>query len=86
MFWLNHNNCFKCYGNQQNVRSYIITDIYNIQRIPLTKPCQVGLVVSVSASHTAGRGFASWPGITKDHHKNGTNCLSALQARVRVGV
>ena len=32
--------------------------------------CPVGLVVSVSASHT-GRGFASRPGHTKDHHKNG---------------
>ena len=26
---------------------------------------------------TVGRGFASWPGHTKDHHKNGTNCLPA---------
>ena len=32
---------------------------------------------SVSASHTVGRGFASRPGHTKDHHKNGTNCLPA---------
>ena len=42
-------------------------------------PCPVGLVVSVSASHTVDRGFASWPGHTKDHHKNGTctNCLPA---------
>ena len=28
-----------------------------------------GLVVSVSASHAVGRGFASRPGHTKDHHK-----------------
>ena len=40
-------------------------------------PCRVGLVVSVSASHTVGRGFADWSGHTKDHHKNGTNCLLA---------
>ena len=40
-------------------------------------PCQVGLVVSVSASHTVGRGFASRPSHTKDHHKNGTDCLLA---------
>ena len=42
-------------------------------------PCQVGFVVSVSASRTVGREFASRPGHTKDHHKNGTgsvwNCL-----------
>ena len=41
------------------------------------RPGQVGLVVSVSASHTVGREFASRPGHTKDHHKNGTNCLPA---------
>ena len=35
------------------------------------------LSVSVSASHTVGRVFASRPGHTKDHHKNGTNCLPA---------
>ena len=47
----------------------------------------VGLVVNVSASHTLGREFASRPGHTKDHHKNGTNCLPAWQAQyVRVGV
>ena len=40
-------------------------------------PCLVGLVVSMSASHTVGRVFASRPGYTKDHHKNGTNCLPA---------
>ena len=34
-------------------------------------------VVSVSASRTVGREFASRPGHTKDHHKNGTNCLPA---------
>ena len=37
-------------------------------------------VVSVSASHTLGRGFASRQGHTKDHHKNGTNCLPAWHA------
>ena len=37
--------------------------------------CRVGLVVSMSASHTVGREFASQPGHTKDHHKNGTNLL-----------
>ena len=35
------------------------------------------VVGSVSASRTVGREFASRPGHTKDHHKNGTNCLPA---------
>ena len=43
-------------------------------------PCRVGSVVSVSASRTVGRAFASRPGHTKDHHKNGTNCLPAWHA------
>ena len=33
------------------------------------EPCRVGLLVSVSASHTVGRGFASRPGHTKGHQK-----------------
>ena len=40
-------------------------------------PCRFGSVGSVSASRTVGREFASRPGHTKDHHKNGTNCLPA---------
>ena len=43
--------------------------------------CWVGLVVSVSASHTVGHEFASRQGHTKDHHKNGTNCLPAWHAK-----
>ena len=43
----------------------------------LTEPCRVGSVGSVSASRTVGREFASQPGHTKDHHKNGANCLPA---------
>ena len=34
----------------------------------------------VSASRTVGREFASRPGHTKDHHRNGTNCLPAWHA------
>ena len=45
-----------------------------------------GLVVSVSASHVVGRGFAFWLRHTKDQHKIGTNCHPAWHARVRVGV
>ena len=45
------------------------TDIYLL--------CRVGSVGSVSASRTVGREFASQTGHTKDHHKNGTNCLPA---------
>ena len=40
-------------------------------------PCWVGSVGNVSASRTVGREFASRSGHTKDHHKNGTNCLPA---------
>ena len=39
------------------------------------KTVSVGSVGSVSASRTVGREFASRPGHSKDHHKNGTNCL-----------
>ena len=31
--------------------------------------CRVDILVSVFVSHTVGRGFASWPGHTKNHHK-----------------
>ena len=44
----------------------LYSDVYHVS------PCRVGLVVSVSASHTVGHGFASRPGQTKDH-KNSTN-------------
>ena len=43
-------------------------------------PCRVGLMVSVSASHTVGREVASRSGHTKVHHKNGINCLPAWHA------
>ena len=49
-------------------------------------PCRVGSVGSVSASRMVGREFASRPGHTKDHHKNGTNCLPAWHAMRLVGV
>ena len=42
--------------------------------------CRVVLVVSVSASHTVSREFASRPGHTKDNHKNGTDCLPVWHA------
>ena len=42
--------------------------------------CRVGSVGSVSASRTVGREFASRPGHTKDHYKNGTNCLPTWHA------
>ena len=37
-------------------------------------------MVSVSASHTVDSEFASRPGHTKDHHKNGTDCLTVWHA------
>ena len=38
-------------------------------------PCWVSLAVSVSASHTVGRGLASRPGHTEDHYENGTKSM-----------
>ena len=39
---------------------------------------RVGLAQSVACPpRTVGREFVSRPGHTKDHHKNGTNCLPA---------
>ena len=49
-------------------------------------PCRVGLVISVSASHTVGREFASRPGHTKDHHKMVQNASLHKHACIRVGV
>ena len=57
-----------------------------IDCIFLETPCRAGLRLSMSTSHTIGRGFASRPGHTIDHHINGTNCFPALHACVRVGV
>ena len=42
-----------------------------------------GLAVSVSASHTVGRGFASRLSHTEKQNKNGTNCLPAWNAFAR---
>ena len=36
------------------------------------------LVVSMSAAHAAGHEFVPRPGHTKDHYKNGTNCLTEM--------
>ena len=45
-----------------------------------------GLVLSVSASHKVGHGFASRQGHTKDSHKYDVKRLPALHAGIRVGV
>ena len=52
-------------------------EVDKLKKVKPFKPCRVGSVGSVSASRTVGREFASRPGHTKDHHKNGTNCLPA---------
>ena len=54
--------------------------VLEITRLITYVPYRVGSVVSVSASHTVGRGFASRSVHTNDHHKNGTNCLPAWHA------
>ena len=53
------------------IRSY-----KNVSTMQSHRPRLYGLVVSVSASHVVGSGFAPRSGHTKDHHKNGTNCLT----------
>ena len=47
----------------------------HIYRVGLTYWLAYWLLVSVSASHTVGREFASKLGHTKDHHKNGADRL-----------
>ena len=49
----------------------------------INTPINYTMVVSVSASRTVGREFASRPGHTKDHHKNGTNCLPAWHSMLK---
>ena len=44
------------------------------------------IVVRVSAFHAVGRGLAPRPGHTKDYHTNGTTCLPAWHAFVRIGI
>ena len=54
-----------------------ITNALIPQSIKYTNsPGRVALVVSESASHAVGRGFAPHAGHTKDHHKDGTYCLN----------
>ena len=63
------------FASEMNLTLPVIKSIYD--RGQKVRPCRVGSVGSVSASRTVGREFASRPGHTKDHHKNGTNCLPA---------
>ena len=39
-----------------------------------------GVAFSVCASHVVGRVFVPQPGHTRDHYKNGTNCLPAWRS------
>ena len=45
-------------------------------------PGRDGLVVSMSASHSVGRGFVSQPRHIKEWCKNGANCLLAFHVGV----
>ena len=67
----------------QSCRDGLVVSVsasHTVGREFMLQSCRDGLVVSVSASHTP------WASHTKDHHKNGTNCLPAFHACVRVGV
>ena len=72
----NPDNFAPCKGSIKYVDENSAYSISNTIYIP----CRVGLVVSMSTSHTISHKFASRPGHTKDHHKNGTNCLPAWHA------
>ena len=67
------------YPSNKIVNIFCIAKCINVRKLSLQtiRPYRVGVVVSVSASHTVGRESASRPGHTKDHNENGTNCLSA---------
>ena len=56
-----------------------IFHIYNLYKI-IQLQHQDGSVVSLSASHTVGLGFAPPPGHTKEHPKNGTHSMFSMQA------
>ena len=68
--YLIHTSCLTCYKKTLQCLEF------GAQHKKLS-PCRVSSVGSVSAYRTVGREFASRPGHTKDHHKNGTNCLPA---------
>ena len=53
----------------------IINKFYSARRVLRRQMVSLSVSLSVSASHTVGRGFASRPGHTKDHLKIGTNCF-----------
>ena len=64
---------------------HIVLILYQVSGVYFDQlPHLDDLVVSMSASHTVGRGFGSRPGNTKDHHKNGTNCFPAWHADIRL--
>ena len=71
------NDTLKSKGKLKVMRVFIVDDS---SMYTMTSSRRDGLVVSVSVSQTIGRGFASRPGHTKDHHKNGTNCLPTWHA------
>ena len=52
----------------------------------MNKPRRDSLVVIVSVFHAVGCGFMPGPGHTKEHYKNGTNCLHEWNTGFRVGV
>ena len=46
----------------------LIASLKDVCTLIILKPPRDDLVVSESASHAVGRGFAPWPGHTNDHH------------------
>ena len=68
-----------CYGPLQKLGATISSLRYRGERTSQSTR-RGGLVVSVSASHVVGCGFAPRPVHTKDHHKNNKNGLTAWHA------
>ena len=63
------------------VISNLVYDLCILIHVGLLMSYCVGLDKWLACpTRTVGRGFMSWPGHTKDHHRNGTNCLPARNA------
>ena len=74
------------YRSRTRCRCEILTFLLEAYADAMSQ-CKAGvplLDVSMSTSHIVGPGFASRPGHTKDHNKNGTNCLPAWHAMARM--
>ena len=62
-----------------DVARILLTPI-SLLRVCLINNNPVGMTKWLACPpHAVGRGFTSWRGHTKDHHKNSTSCLLGMQ-------